>query len=134
MNQIIATLLLFLLVTAVIVPVIAGSWEEITSNSVSVAEFMEIQQTQNGQILTLLSMEQEPGVLSVDLMNIGIYEITVDLILLDGVATTSYTLTDQSLNPITAIPLSEIILLDITGTGNTVQIISESGKLFEFVL
>lgn len=133
MNQIIATLLLFLLVTAVIIPVISGSWEEITSNSVSVAEFMEIQQTQNGQILTLLSMEQEPGVLSVDLINTGIYEINVDVILLDGVAT-SYTLTDQSLNPITAIPLNEIILLDITGTGNTVQIISESGKLFEFVL
>lgn len=134
MNQIIATLLLFLLVTAVIVPVIAGSWEEITSNSISVAEFMEIQQTQNGQILNLISIEQDPGVLSVDMINIGIYEINVDVILLDGVVTTAYTLTDQDLNPITTIPLSEIVLLDITGTGSTVQIISESGKLFEFEL
>lgn len=134
MNQIIVTLLLFLLVTAVIVPVIAGSWEEITSNSISVAEFMEIQQTQNGQILNLISIEQDPGVLSVDMINIGIYEINVDVILLDGVVTTAYTLTDQDLNPITTIPLSEIVLLDITGTGSTVQIISESGKLFEFEL
>jgi len=71
-------------------------------------------------------------VLSVDLINIGIYEINVDLILLDGSATISYTLTDQSLSPITVIPLNQIILLDITE--NTVQIISESGKLFEFML
>ncbi|QLH07093.1 hypothetical protein [Nitrosopumilus ureiphilus] len=133
MNQIIAALLLFGLVTAVIVPIIIGSWEEITSNSVSIAEFMEIQQTQNGQILHLISMKQEPGSLSLDLMNVGIYEIGVDVVLIDGIAA-SYTLTDQSLNPIDVISLNKIVLLDVTGSGSTVQIISESGKLFEFVL
>jgi len=132
-NQIIATLLLFLLVTAVFVPVIISSWDEITSNSISIAEFMDIQQTQNGQILNQISIEQKPGILSLYLMNIGIYEITVDVILLDGIVS-PYTLTDQDLNPMTVIPLNQIILLDITGTGNTIQIISESGKLFEFVL
>ena len=89
--------------------------------------------TQNGQILNLISMDQESGVLSLDLMNIGIYEISIGIVLIDGVES-PYTLTDQTLNPIIKIPLNQITLLDVTGTGGTVQIISESGKLFEFAL
>jgi len=69
MNQIVAALLLFGIVAAVIVPIIIGSWKEITSNSISIADFMKIQQTQNGQILNLISIEDEPGYLSLDIMN-----------------------------------------------------------------
>lgn len=131
MNQIVAVLLLFGIVAAVIVPIIAGSWEDITSNSISIADFMKIQQTQNGQILNLISIEDEPEYLSLDIMNTGIYEITVDVVLMDGVPA-PYTLTDQNSTVISSIPLNEIVSLDVIGAGNTVQIISESGKLFEF--
>jgi len=132
MNQIIGALLLFGIITAVMVPIISGSWSDITSNSISVADFMEIQQTQNGQILTLISIEDETGYLELNMMSTGVYEITVDVVLMDGVPA-PYTLTDQDLVAITTIPLNEIVLLEVTGIGSTVQIISESGKLFEFV-
>lgn len=128
-------MLLFAIVTAVMVPLIVSSWDTITASSTSIAQYQSIQRIQNGQILSLISITSSNVDISLDLINIGIYEIGIDSVLIDGVSA-SYLLTDQSLVPISTIPLNQIVTLLVTGNddGDTIQIITISGKLLEYNL
>ncbi len=130
-NQIIAAVMLFGIVTAVFAPIIAESGLQIFSKSVSISDAMESSRDRTGQIMVATNTQQQDDTVSVYLSNIGIADIRIHTVLVDGLES-SFVLKNQDDVPTDVFHIDELAILEIQGTGDAVQVITDSGKLFEF--
>lgn len=122
--------MIFGVITAVFVPLIAESGSQIFSKTSSVKESIEAANMQSGQILTATHSCNYNG-LHVFVSNIGIVDITIRHVLIDGHGA-DYTLQDQDMNIVGMLRSGELGILNVTGNGERVQIVTNSGKVFDF--
>ena len=131
MNQIIAAVMLFGVVTAVIGPLIVESSSQIFSNSISISDISKSSRQQVGEILVATNTHQKNHSIKIYLSNIGISDIVIQTVLVDGIES-EYTFVDQDSIISKNIPANELGVLEINGAGSAVQIITSTGKFFEF--
>ena len=136
MNQIIAVVMLFGITTAILAPIIAESGSQIFSKSVSIADTMDDSRYRAGQILVATGIQsQNDSDVILYLSNIGVHDIRIHVVLVDGIDV-SYTLQNQDgqQQASNTIPSDSLAVLQVhkeTGR-DTIQIITDTGKLFEF--
>ncbi len=131
MNEIIAAVMLFGVVTAVFVPLIADSGSQIFSRSTTIRDSMEDARVQSGQSAVATHAQQVNGTITVFVSNIGTEDIYIRTVLVDGYES-PYVLNDQDGDEAGVLAAGGLGSLGITGTGNRVQVITTAGKLFEF--
>ena len=131
MNQVIAAVMLFGIITVVFGPLIAESGSQIFSRTVSISDAMESSKLQTGQIMVMTKAQQKNGVVTVFVSNIGIEDIKIHTVLADGLDS-SYVIKDQDEALTDIILAGDLAMLEITGSGRTIHVITASGKLFEF--
>ena len=131
MNEIIAAVMLFGVVTAVFVPLIADSGSQIFSRSTTIRDSMEDARVQSGQSAVATHAQQVNGTITVFVSNIGTEDIRIRTVLVDGYES-PYVLNDQDGDEAGVLAAGGLGSLGITGTGNRVQVITTAGKLFEF--
>ena len=131
MNQIIAVIMLFGIITIVFAPIIIESGSQIFSKSVSISDSMESSRLQAGQTMVATKIQHNENTVTVYLSNIGAEDVRIHTVLIDGVDT-SFLFHDQDLMLIDIFPAGSLGILEVEGTGYAVQIVTNSGKLFEF--
>ncbi len=131
MNEIIAAVMLFGVVTAVFVPLIADSGSQIFSRSTTIRDSMEDARVQSGQSAVATHAQQVNGTITVFVSNIGVEDIRIRTVLVDGYES-PYVLNDQDGDKADVLAAGGLGSLGITGTGDRVQVITTAGKLFEF--
>ena len=130
-NQIIAAVMLFGVVTAVFAPLIAESGSQMFARSSSIRDSMERSNTQAGQVLVATHAQQRGGTISIFVSNIGIVDVSVRTVLVDG-ADAPFALKDQDLAKTDMLAAGELGVLEVAGSGDMVQVITGVGKLIEF--
>lgn len=131
MNQIIAALALFGIVTVVFAPLIAETGSQIFSRNTSIFDNLNTARQQTGQMLVATHLQQYNGTASVYISNIGVEDTTVHAVLLDGTEL-PFILYDQDSAQIDTLHARELGILQVNGTGSKIQIVATTGKLFEF--
>ncbi len=131
MNEIIAAVMLFGVITAVFVPLIADSGSQIFSRSSTIRDSMEDARMQSGQSAVATHAQQVNGTITIFVSNIGVEDIRIRTVLVDGYES-SYTLNDQDGDKTDVLAAGGLGSLDVAGTGGKVQIITTAGKLFDF--
>ena len=131
MNEIIAAVMLFGVITAVFVPLIADSGSQIFSRSSTIRDSMEDSRIQSGQSAVATHAQQHNGTITVFVSNIGVEDIHIRTVLVDGYES-PYVLNDQDGDRTDVLAAGGLGSLGITGTGDRVQAITTAGKLFEF--
>ena len=132
-NQIIAAVMLFGIVTVVLAPLIAESGSQIFSKSVSISDTMESSRTRTGQVMVTTGTQQYDSTVTVFVSNIGIEDIRIHAVLIDGIES-PHVLEDQNSQTIDILESGNLGMIRINGVGDRVQIITDTGKLFEFFL
>ena len=133
MGQIIGFVVVFSMSLAALLPIAIYSQDKIIGTTQSVADITAQSNLRASQNLVPTLIYSDGTTVQIHISNTGISDVTVLAVLIDGVPTT-YTFEDQQRNSITTIPPKQLAILDIAGVGNTAQIISQSGKLFEIQL
>ena len=131
MNQIIAAIMLFGIITIVFAPIIIESGSQIFSKSTSISDSMESSRLQAGQLIVVTHIQQDENTV-IYLSNIGTEDVRIHAVLIDGIETL-FSLSNQNSMPIDVFSTGELGILNIVGTGDAVQIVTNSGKLFEFL-
>ena len=131
MNEIIAAVMLFGVVTAVFVPLIADSGSQIFSRSTTIRDSMEDARVQSGQSAVATHAQQVNGTITVFVSNIGTEDIRIRTVLVDGYES-PYVLNDQDGDEADVLAAGGLGSLGITGAGDRVQVITTAGRLFEF--
>ena len=130
-NQIIAAVMLFGVITAVFAPLIAESGSQMFARSSSIKESMERSNIQAGQVLAVTHMQQHNGTISIFVSNIGVEDVGIDTVLVDGIEA-GYFFRNQDLTEIDILETGELGVLEVTGIGDRVQVITDAGKLVDF--
>jgi hypothetical protein len=130
MGQIIGFVVVFSLSLAVLLPVIIYSQDKIIGTTQSVADIAAQSNLRASQNIVPTLIYSDGATVQIYISNTGMADVTVLEVLVDGIPIT-YTFEDQQRNPIYTIAPKQLAMLDIAGVGTTVQIISQSGKLFE---
>ena len=133
MGQIIGFVVVFSMSLAALLPIAIYSQDKIIGTTQSVADITAQSNLRASQNLVPTLIYSDGTTVQIHISNTGIADVTVLAVLIDGVSTT-YTFEDQQRNSITTITPKQLAILDIAGVGNTAQIISQSGKLFEIQL
>ena len=133
MGQIIGFVVVFSMSLAALLPIAIYSQDKIIGTTQSVADITAQSNLRASQNLVPTLIYSDGTAVQIHISNTGIADVTVLAVLIDGVSTT-YTFEDQQRNSITTITPKQLAILDIAGVGNTAQIISQSGKLFEIQL
>ena len=133
MGQIIGFVVVFSMSLAALLPIAIYSQDKIIGTTQSVADITAQSNLRASQNLVPTLIYSDGTTVQIHISNTGIADVIVLAVLIDGVSTT-YTFEDQQRNSITTITPKQLAILDIAGVGNTAQIISQSGKLFEIQL
>lgn len=131
MNQIIAAVVLFGVVTVVFAPLIVESGSQIFSRSVSISDVMDSSRKQTGQLVVATHIQYGQNGITIFLSNVGIEDVKIHTVLVDGIDST-FVLKNQDLMPVDMLAIKDLGILEIDGSGSNVQIITNAGKLFEF--
>ena len=91
---------------------------------------MESSRLQAGQLIVATHIQQDENI-TIYLSNIGTEDARIHAVLVDGTETL-FTFDSQDSVPNDVFSAGKLGVLEIVGTGETVQIVTESGKLFEF--
>ena len=132
-NQIIAAIMLFGVVTAVFAPLIAESGSQMLSRSSSIRESMERSNTQAGQVLAATHTQQLNGTATIFVSNIGVEDVSIRTVLVDGVEA-QYVLRDQDMARTDILTAGELGVLEVAGSGDRAQVITVAGKLVDFTI
>ena len=133
MNQVVAAVILFGVVTAVFTPLIAETGSQMFSRTDSVSDSMESARRQVGQVLVATHAYQGNGtsLITVSVSNIGVSDISVREVLVDGTAS-RFVLKDQDGAPADLLEAGSLGVIEVTGAGDRVQVVTSTGKLFDF--
>ena len=133
MNQVVAAVILFGVVTAVFTPLIAETGSQMFSRTASVSDSMESARQQVGQVLVATHAYQGNGtsLITVSVSNIGISDIAVREVLVDGTAS-RFVLRDQDGAPTDSLAAGDLGVIEVSGSGDRVQVVTSAGKLFDF--
>ena len=93
-------------------------------------DMMESEKLKSGEKIKLVDSMNNP--FRLDLMNIGLTEIEIKKLFVDGNEITSYQLTDRFGVIVNNLPLNEIVTLTTGISGNQVTVISDNNKVFIF--
>lgn len=129
MNQVLAAAALFGAATLVLAPLVAESGRQIGSRSQSVSEMMEDSRLRSGQVLVSTWSHSSGGSTTVYISSIGQQAVAVSGAMVDG-APVPYRLSGQDSAETDSLEPGSLGVLSVNGTGR-VQLVSESGKLFE---
>lgn len=131
-GEVIAVALLLVVTTAVMTVVISYSNDQIFSERQTATEAIEKSRKRIAELVSLIGISANSGGMSVELLNYGKEIITVEKVMVDGIATTfSIQKYDGTLVG-TVLPVKELVTIQIPKTGKTVQILTTSGNLFDF--
>lgn len=112
-----------------------GSVKKITELESSVADSIKLKGAQVQELLSVISVERTLVGTSLELINYGPKEITIDRVFVDG-ELSPFTLLDSAENIFVnnTMPQREIMLLQVSGTGQSVQILTDSKNIFQFTV
>ena len=134
-NHILAVAVLFGIVTIVLAPIIWETGSQISSRTVTISDVVDRSRERAGQIIlpTHIQQQQQDGTASIYVSNIGIEDVLIHTVLIDGIES-DFVLYDQDQSPTDTLPANHLGILEVTGTGDKVQIITTIGKFFEYDL
>jgi len=131
-GEVIAVALLLVVTAAVMTVVISYSNEQIFSERQTASEAMEKSRKRVAELVSLIGISANPGGMSIELLNYGKETITVEKVMVDGIVSTfSIQRSDGTITG-AVLPVRELVTLQTPNTGKTVQILTNSGNLFDF--
>lgn len=130
MNQIVSWLALFSVSLFIAVPIVIFSEQKILDSSKSVMDLSRDAEIRASQEIIVNHFQKDGDSTVLKVANTGLYDVKVFAVLVDGTET-GYSLRDQSSGIIARIAPGQLATLQVSEVGNLVQIIAESGKLFE---
>ncbi len=133
MGQVMGFIVVFSLSLAVLLPVMIYSQDKIIGTTQSVADIAAQSNLRISQNIVPTLIYSDGATVQIYISNTGLTDVTILAVMIDGI-TATYTFEDQQRNSITTIAPKQLAILDVTGVGTTVQIVSQSGKLFEIQL
>jgi len=131
-GEVIAVALLLVVTAAVMTVVISYSNDQIFSERQTATEAIEKSRKRVAELVSLIGISTNSGSMSVELLNYGKEIITVEKVMVDGIATTFSIQKSDGTIVGTTLPVKELVTIHIPKTGKTVQILTTSGNLFDF--
>jgi len=132
-NQIVAAVAIFGIVTAVFAPLIGQTGMQIFSSSVSISDTMESSMRKTGQVLVATHIQRDGGgeTVTVYVSNIGTNGVGLRAALVDGTES-ALRIYDQDMQATDMLAPGQLGMVQITGSGDTVHLVTDAGKLFGF--
>lgn len=131
-GEVIAVALLLVVTAAVMTVIISHSNEQVFSERQTVSEAVEKSRKRVQELVSLIGISTNSGSMAVDLLNYGKQTITIEKVMVDGMASTySIHKSDGTVLGAT-LPVKEPVTILIPKTGATIQILTTAGNLFDF--
>jgi hypothetical protein len=131
-SEVIAVALLLVVTAAVMTIIISYSKEQIFSERQTASEAIEKSQKRVQELVSLIGISTNSGSMEVDLLNYGKETITIEKVMVDGMASTYTIYKSDGTSLGTILPVKEPVTIQIPKTGKTVQILTTAGNLFDF--
>lgn len=131
-GEVIAVALLLVVTAAVMTIIILYANDQIFSERQTASEAIEMSRKRVQELVSLIGISTNSGSMAVDLLNYGRQTITIQEVMVDGIAST-YTIYKSDGTVLGSIlPVKEPVTLKVPKTGKTVQILTSAGNLFDF--
>ncbi|MEW6044227.1 MAG: hypothetical protein AB1608_08180 [Thermoproteota archaeon] len=131
-GEVIAVALLLVVTAAVMTIIISYANEQIFSERQTVSEAVEKSRKRVQELVSLIGITTNSGSMAVDLLNYGKQTITIEKVMVDGMASTYSIHKSDGAVLGTILPVKEPVTMQIPKTGKTVQILTTAGNLFDF--
>lgn len=133
-GEVVAAALLLVVVATATTLALSGSSEQTFEGQQTVSQAIDNSRMQIQEMLSVISTDASAGTIKLEVLNYGKEEIKIDKMMIDAVETGSFTISKYDGTSFTSIPIKEIVTIETTGTGSTLQLVTTSGNLFEFIL
>lgn len=131
-GEVIAVALLLVVTAAVMTIVISHSNDQIFSDRQTATEAIEKSRKRVAELVSLIGISTDSGGMKVELLNYGRSEVTIEKVMVDGIEST-YSIYKSDGSPLgSTLPVKELVTLQAPKSGKTIQILTDSGNLFDF--
>ena len=131
-GEVIAVALLLVVTAAVMTIIISHANDQIFSERQTASEAIEKSRKRVQELVSLIGISTNSGSMAVDLLNYGKQAVTIEKVMVDGVASTYSIYKSDGTVLGNVLPVKEPVTLQTSNTGKTVQILTTSGNLFDF--
>lgn len=131
-GEVIAVALLLVVTAAVMTIIILHANDQIFSERQTASEAIEKSRKRVQELVSLIGISTNSGSMAVDLLNYGKQAVTIEKVMVDGIASTYSIHKSDGTVLGNNLPVKEPVTLQIPKTGKTVQILTTAGNLFDF--
>ncbi len=126
--------LLLVVTTAIMTIVISSSNEQIYSEMQTASEAIDKSTKKVAELVSLISIHpNNSDGITLDLLNYGKRVITIEKVMIDGVESTYSIYKSSDGSPLgNTLPVRELVTVQVPKSGKTIQILTDSGNLFDF--
>ncbi len=132
-SEVVAVTLILAATTAVLGLALVMSNDQILSNKASASEAIDKAKQRVGELVALVHAEKDSSVMKITLFNYGKEDIGVNKVMVDGKQVT-FTIKAPEGSDLEKIPSKNPCIIQINAVGSSVQVVTASGNLFEFVV
>jgi hypothetical protein len=132
---VVSAVLLLAVVAAVSYLALSGSTQRTVDTQRSVADLIEQKGSQVQELLSVISRDTSANKVTLEIMNYGIKSIIIDKVFLDGTQSPFSLLdSDGSVFFNQTVPPKQIMMLQLSGHGQSIQIVTSSKNVISLPL
>jgi len=131
-SEVVAVTLILAAMTAVLGVALVMSNDQILSNKASASEAIDKAKQRVGELVALVHVEKDSNVMKVTLFNYGKEDITFDKVMVDG-SEVAFSIKSPEGSNLDKVPSKNAAIIEVNTVGSTIQIVTGSGNLFEFL-
>lgn len=129
-SEVVASILLIAVITTASFLAVTASSKQIMESKTTVSEALHEKGAQIQELVSVITSKADSSKISLEMLNYGMMEITVDDVLVDG-KKSAFTIKENGAALPNTIPKKKLVVLETNATGNSVQLITGTGNLIE---
>jgi len=131
-SEVVAVALILAAMTAVLGVALVTSNDQILSHKASASDAIDRAKQRVGELVVLVHVEKGSNAMKVTLFNYGREDIAIDKVMVDGNQMAFAVKSPEGAN-LGKVPSKQPAIIEVNRVGSTVQMITGSGNLFEFL-
>lgn len=132
-SEVVAVTLILAATTSVLGAALVMSNDQILTNKAGASEAIDKAKQRVGELVALVHVEKGSGITKITLFNYGKEDLSIEKVMVDG-NQVSFIIKAPEGSNLEKVPSKSPGIIQVNRSGSTMQLVTESGNFFEFVL
>lgn len=130
-GEVIAAIFLLAVTGTIMAVVVSSSSYHVSSDQDTVSESIKMSTQRVRELVSVIDITKNPDSTAIELINYGVTEIPIKSVMVDG-KESPYTIKTHDENQLSKLPVREIVMIEVPTSGDSVQIQTTAGNIFDF--